>query len=247
MLNYLRHAAYRERAIRAVPVSVRVLVLCTLLLQIIWHHHQSAPAARAEALPTAPGVESLQALSLGEPLVMAKYLNLWLQAFDNQPGISIPFRELDYTRVITWLQRILALDPRGQYPLLAASRVYADVQVEEKQRQMLRFVYSEFFKDPNRRWPWLAHAAFIAKHRLNDLPLAQVYARAIAENTSPEDAPAWARQMEIFILEDMGELESAKILLGGLLESGTITDPHELWFLMHRLDEIKDKAAQDEH
>ena len=45
-------------------------------------------------------------------------MTLYLQAFDNQPGVSIPFRDLDYRRVTQWLETILALDAAGQYPLL---------------------------------------------------------------------------------------------------------------------------------
>jgi hypothetical protein len=33
--------------------------------------------------------------------------------------------------------------------------------------------------------------------------------------------------------------KSAKVLIGGLLESGTIIDPQELQFLMNRLKEIE--------
>ena len=51
--------------------------------------------------------------------------------------------------------------------------------------------------------------------------------------------PLWAKQMEIFILEDMNELEAAKIMLGGLLQSGTVRDPAELRFLKERLDELE--------
>jgi hypothetical protein len=41
--------------------------------------------------------------------------------------------------------------------------------------------------------------------------------------------------MHIFLREDVGELESARALLGGLLDSGTVTDPQEFRFLMERL------------
>ncbi len=51
--------------------------------------------------------------------------------------------------------------------------------------------------------------------------------------------PGWARQMEIFLREDLGEYESAKILLGGLLASGSVTDPHEVRFLTERLAQIE--------
>jgi hypothetical protein len=46
--------------------------------------------------------------------------------------------------------------------------------------------------------------------------------------------------MEIYVLEDMGEIEAAKILIGGLLESGEITDAHELKFLEERLRRLEE-------
>src|SRR6266852_3433500 len=107
--------------------------------------------------------------------------------------------------------RLAALDPRSEYPLFLAARVYAEVPDEARSRIALEFVYQEFFKDPNRRWPWLAHAAVLAKHRLGDLALARRYAAAIDHYTTSEDVPLWAKQMEIFILEDLNELEAAKI------------------------------------
>jgi hypothetical protein len=45
--------------------------------------------------------------------------------------------------------------------------------------------------------------------------------------------------MEIFILEDMNELEAAKIMLGGLLATGRIRDPQERRFLQGRLEELE--------
>jgi hypothetical protein len=98
-------------------------------------------------------------------------------------------------------------------------------------------------QDPNRRWPALAHAALLAKHRLKDLPLARRYAAAIDRHTTARHAPLWARQMEIFILEDMNQLEAARVMLGGLLESGEIDDPAEARFLAQRLKELEARSA----
>jgi hypothetical protein len=187
---------------------------------------------------------ALRLASFGEPRALAKVLMLYLQAFDYQSGDSVPYRELDYDRLEDWLARILELDPRGQYPLLAASRLYAEVPDEAKQRSMLEFVYRQFFVDPNRRWPWLAHAAAVAKHRLKDLPLARRYAAAIQRHATSEDVPLWAKQMEIFILEDMNELETARIMIGGYVQSGRVRDPAELKFLDERLKQIEARMAQ---
>lgn len=232
----------RERPISTVPKSALLLLALGLGLQIIWHSSQPQRLAKAEDLPRPPSLSALQIASFGEPVALAKALMLYLQAFDNQPGVSIPFRKLDYGRVQGWLDRVLQLDPPGQYPLLAASRVYGAVSDETRQRQMLEFVHRRFLDDPDRRWPWLAHAAIIAKHRLKDLPLARKYARAIRLHATGSEVPHWAKQMEIFILEDMNELESAKILIGGLLQSGQISDAHEIRFLEESLQKMEAKA-----
>jgi hypothetical protein len=228
-----------ERPWKSVPRSVLVILGVAFFLQLFWHAVQPRPAARAEDLTSPPPFAALQAASFGDPIFLAYALLLRLQAFDNQPGISIPFKDLDYSKVAEWLDACLSLDPSSQYSLLLASTVYAQVPDEARQRLILDFVYRSFLRDPGRRWPWLAHASVMARHRLNDLPLALKYAQAIAEHATDPSVPTWAQQMHIFLRQEMGEHEAAKILLGGLLSSGTVSDPHETAFLLQRLDEIK--------
>ena len=50
--------------------------------------------------------------------------------------------------------------------------------------------------------------------------------------------PAWAREMSIAVLEDMGELEAARVLIGGLLHDGRLRDAHEIRFLEQRLEAL---------
>ena len=164
--------AFSERSLMDVPQAVRAALLVFLLMQIGWRAAQPRPAATAAALGAPPTAAALRTASLGEPVVLAQLTTLYLQAFDNQPGISIPFRELDYARVVQWLETIVAVDPIGQYPLLLAAQVYAQVPDPARERLMLEFVHREFLRDPNRRWRWLAHASIMAKHRLHDTSLA---------------------------------------------------------------------------
>ena len=228
-----------QRSLRSVPLKILAALAVCLTLQLMLASTQPKLQARAHALGSPPSAGLLRLLSFGEPIALAQLMTLYLQAFDNQPGISIPFNSLDYPRVTMWLSRILELDPHGQYPLMMASQLYSQVPDTAKQRYMLAFVYRAFFADPARRWPWLAHAAIMAKHRLHDLPLALQYAQAVAKHAKGVDVPHWAVQMPIFILEEMGEAESAKIMLGALLANGTITDPHEIQFLTKRLEALE--------
>ncbi|MBI5912674.1 MAG: hypothetical protein HY848_22310 [Betaproteobacteria bacterium] len=233
-----------ERPLSHVSLPVLALLAAGLALQIVLHSAAPQPRATAPDLMPPPATSLLRLASLGEPIALAKILMLQLQAFDYQSGSKVPYKNLDYARVEAWLSRILELDPEGQYPLLAASRLYAEVPDEARQRSMLDFVYRAFLRDPNRRWPWLAHATFLAKHRLKDMDLALKYAAALHTYITAGDVPAWAMTMEIFIREDLNELETARVMIGGLLAGGRITDPGELKFLDGRLREIEERLKQ---
>ena len=81
------------------------------------------PTAFAAQLGPPPGLGSLQLTALGEPAALALLLTLYVQAYDTQPGVSIPFKQLDYQNLVRWLDTISELDPATAYPLLLASQV----------------------------------------------------------------------------------------------------------------------------
>lgn len=234
----------RERSIRAAPRWVVGALALTLLAQVALQSTRPAPRATPGALPAPPPEALLRLASLGEETALARVLMLWLQAFDYQTGTRVPYRDLDYGRLGAWLDRIIALDPAGQYPLATAARIYAEVPDAARQRVMLDLIYRRFLEDPDRRWPWLAHATLIAKHRLRDLPLAREYAIALQQRTRATDVPVWVRQMEPFILEEMNEIDAARILIGGLLQSGQVKDARDAALLAERLKALEARQRQ---
>ena len=236
-----RFLANDARALTAVPGWILWLLAGAIAAQVGWHSLRRAGAPAASDLPPAPSAPALRLASFGEPAALARLSMVWLQAFDSRGDNATPYQRLDYARLIAWLRAILATDPRSGYPLFVAARVYAENANPEKARRMFDFIFEEFARDPNARWPALAHAALLAKHRQNDLPLARRYAAAIQRLTTDPSVPSWARQMEIFILEDMNELDAAKVMLGGLLAAGRIQDPDERRFLQGRLEEIEQR------
>ena len=234
----------KERSLARVPMSAKLFLIAALFGQIGYQFNADRPRSGASDLPSAPSPAATSLASGGDPVPAGKALMLYLQAFDQRADNPIPYSALDYDRLIPWLDLILILDPEGQYPLHAASRLYAEVRNPDKQRKMLEFIFDRFHEDPNRRWPWLAHAAAIAKHELKDLPLARKYAAAIQANATSPNVPLWAQQMEAFILEDMDELETARVMIGGFVSSGQVKDRGELRFLEQRLHEIEMKLRK---
>ena len=238
-----RSSRSRERPVAAVPPAVRWMLAMALVLQIGWHGWQPDPLAEPRSLAPVPSAPALRIAALGDHAVFARLLMLRLLVHDSQPGASVPFMDLDYGRLARWLDAIIDLDPRADAPLLAAARLYGSVSDPDRQRTMFELVHRRFLEDPDRRWPWLAHAAVMAKHRLADPVLALRYARALTEHATGPHVPAWVRGMSALIAADMGELEAARIIIGGLLHGGRISDPHEIRFLGERLAEIEARAA----
>ena len=238
------HFLHKDRPVSDVPKSVKWSLLLTLALQLVWHSFQEPIVAKAEDLAPPLSTRTYVMSSLGEPIAASKFLNLWLQAFDNQPGASISFHQLNYPRLTQWLDTILELDPDGHYPMLVASRVYGSVKNPAKQRIMMDYVFFKFNENPNKYWRWLAHVVITAKHELKDLDLALKYANALAEKATGKNVPYWAKDMKIIVLEDMGQVEAARILVGALIDSGEITDRYELNFLTQKIATLEEKTSK---
>ncbi len=226
-----------QRPFSVVPWPVPLLLVLALGLQVAWQRLASPPPASNVLLAAPPALALLRLSALGEPIALSKLLMFHVQGADQGRGAG----HLDYDNLEQWLTRISDLDPRAQYPLRLASNLYAEVRDDAKKRQMLEFIHQRFWLDPNLRWPSLAHAVIVAKHQLHDLPLARRYAYSLRQQATGPGVPEWARQMEAFILEDMSEFESARILLGGMLASGQVSDPAERRFLLERLKQLEKK------
>lgn len=230
-----------ERPLSHVPRPALAALVLILALQLLTGWLRPLPRGQAEGLHPPPSLPALQLLSFGNPVAFSRLLMLRLQSADGQSGVKLALADLDYGQVEGWLARALELDPRAQYPLFLAVRVYGSVADRAKARQMLDFAYRQFLLDPDRRWRWTAESATWLWHRLGDPKQARGYAQALRERATGPEVPAWARQMEIFILEGMDETESARVLVGGLISSGQVKDANELRFLAGEMERLARK------
>jgi hypothetical protein len=243
----LKALGFRASTAQAPAWCAPVLVLL-LVIQLVssW---LSPQAWREQTSPgDAPPVAVARLIGLGEAAALSYGINAYLQTFDSQAGGSVGLRKLDQDQLRQWLDLAIELHPQSSYSLLLASRIYASAASAEDAKKMLDLVQGHFLKAPNERWAWLAHAIHTAQHELKDMALAQRYARSLAQHTSPEKVPSWARQMEVFVLENSNQIEAAQQLIAGLIHSGQIKDQAELDFLIQRMGQmqIADGALADE-
>ncbi|WP_353573302.1 hypothetical protein [Candidatus Albibeggiatoa sp. nov. BB20] len=230
----------KQRHLKNVPILIILLFLCALVLQIMWQANHFNRDFKQEPLPEIPSQNFLNLYSFGDNVATAHLWTLWLQSYSSQNGQYISNNNINYKYLIGWLKAILVQDSNTQYPLFLASYQYVLVKQPQKQRQVLEFIHRQFYVDPKRRWRWLAQAAVTAKYRLQDLPLALKYAEILtAYALIIPNMPDWAKEMQVLILEDMGELAQARLLIGGLLTNGLITDPDEIVFLNEKLQALE--------
>ena len=140
-----------------VPRALCWLLAASLLLQLGWRLAQQQDPARARPLPAPPPAAVARLASLGEPLAMSKAMLLYLQSFEDQPGVSLPWRELDYDRLAGWLDTAQALDPRSRYALVAASSQHRARGTVDQGRRAARIRYSCGKSRTARNWPASRH------------------------------------------------------------------------------------------
>ena len=129
------------RPLSRVPTWIWAALFAMLSLQLVAEWRRPEQVARYDPLGHAPPAALVLALALSDAALASRVVSLILQAHDTQPGYSAPLRQLSYARVIQWLELSLALDPSSQYPMLAASRIYANVNDEPRRREMLEFIH----------------------------------------------------------------------------------------------------------
>ncbi len=240
--HFVRQFFAKRKAQAPAPKLLWVLLLAGLFLSAGLSTLRGKPTANAEALGWPPKALGARLLSLDEPVAFAKLLNIVTQAHDAQPGLSLAYGQLNYDQLTAWLDLSLALDPTGQYPMMAGARLYTQNSADlARQRKMTDWVAARFLDDPERRWPWMGHVAYVARAQFRDQALAMKYAETLRDKTENiASVPAWARQLDIFLKIENKDSDTAKFLIGGLLHSGKIKDPNELRFLAHTLKELEE-------
>ena len=216
-----------------------------LLFQLLFHYtRQVQLEASYQPLTNPLQASTYRGISMGSNQLLGYLLAIRLQLHDNQMGRHFSYRRIDYDRLVEWLEQISDINPRSEYPMLLASRVYSQTQDEARLRLILGFIERTFDHDPQLHWRRLAEASLLAKHRLGDLKLALRIAEKLALQPASVLMPNWARDIHFLILADMNEFESAIAMIQALIQSGAISDPDEKRFLESKLLDFQQKLFE---
>ena len=234
-----------ERPLSQLPRPLWIGFLILFCLQVLVHQfalHHKAVNYRPLASPFAATI--YQGLSMGSEQLFSYLLAIRLQLHDNQAGKHIRYSQLDYERLVNWLDQIYQLNTQSEYTMMLASRVYSQTRDRDRLRTMLEYIDRTFMHNPQLHWRRLAEASVIAKHQLGDLPLALRMADKLSSQPASVEMPRWARDIQFILLGDMNEFEAAITIISALLQSDAINDPDELHFLQEKLLYFQQKLSE---
>jgi hypothetical protein len=212
-----------------------ILLAAALFLHAALALQQRERRAEWPGVPPAPPALTAAALALGDAQLFYRAAALALQNMGDGGAQVTPLAEYDHARLADWLDLLDRLDPKARHAPTLAAYYFGQTPDPDGLRRIVAYLSRVGARDPARNWRWLTHAAYLARHRLNDLPLALAVARNLAG--LPEgQVPLWARQMPAFLLAEAGEREAARDLMATILATDANLSPDEIALIERFID-----------
>lgn len=191
-------------------------------------------------VPPVPTKEGAKAITLGDEEFSYRFLALILQNFGDM-GVNItPLKDYNYQKLSEWFFLLNGLDEKSDHVPMLAAHYFGGTVVPEQAEEVVKYLEVAGDHPVGEKWRWLAHAAYLAQHRVGDIDLALSIAYKLQKMNiqHPElKMPQWARQMPAFILNNRGEKEASRKLMENFLITEKNIDPAEVNFMKLYLQE----------
>lgn len=211
-------ATPKQRAPKSALKIQGVFLLLLLFNFAFWiQARQVLPAW--DNVPPAPARETSPLVGLGDEEVAYRLLGYSIQNFGNVGGKYESLRDYDYSALKQWFFAAQSLDPESNYVPFLAAYYYGAV---EDRPQLLSHVVDYLAEEGQapypQKWRWLAHAVYLARYKLNDLPRALALAEIVSRLPGQDVAP-WARQLPAFVQLQMGNKQASYEFMARMLAS----------------------------
>lgn len=208
---------------------VKKALFAFLLLNFLFWCGTKGIYSRWEGVPPPPTKAGALMMTLGDPEFSYRVLANTLQDLGNIGRDMAPLKNYNYERLGKWFFLLHELDPASDHvPFLAAyyfgaTKVPKDAAVVENYLSVVGQI------PVGGKWRWLAHAAYLAQHRMNNLDLALDLAYKLKKMSEQGvEMPQWARQMPAFVLTVKGNREASKKLMENMLVTDKSALPAEV-------------------
>lgn len=227
--------------------NAKIALLFLLGFTVLFWSVTSRMFPKWPGVPPVPSVSGAEAMTLGDKEFSFRFLAIALQNFGDMGINKTPLKDYNYKELGRWFFLLNSLDPISDHIPMLAAHYFGGSSVPEHAAEVVKYL-GEVGQIPIlEKWRWLAHAAYLAQHKMGDIDLALKYAYRLQKMNDEYDLrmPQWARQMPVFILNNRGEKEASRKLMENFLVSEQNIDPAEINFM--RLYLIEEFGLSEEY
>ncbi len=211
-------------------LSLNQVLILLLILQVCFSLSFKNKLPVWENIPPPLQQDVTSAISLGDDEFMYRLLGLRLQNLGDASGKNTALAKYDYKLLSQWFYSVSYLNPYSSYVPATVAFYYSQTPRRLGAIYVTEFLRQYFLGDPERRWRWMAHAVYLAKHKIKTMPYALELAEELASYDIPNE-PLWVKQMPSFILRDMGKKDEARQFMISIMQEDKNISPQELLFM----------------
>lgn len=199
-------------------LKLYVLLSVIVLLNIGGWFYSSHVFTKWTNIPPAPKLTSAKISFLDDTSLAYRVSGLTLQNFGSIGQVQ-NLKDYNYKYLGQWLELMDRLDPRSNFVPYLAAYYFGATPDESQLGPVVKYLEEVGSRNDGSKWRWLVQAAFLTRHRLNDMDGALRIARKLGAMYNPETMPVWARNMEPMLRADMGDKQAAYLLMLEILKS----------------------------
>lgn len=208
-----------------------MLALCCAATVALWMG-SSHVQAKWSGVPPVPSRSGAVMMTLGDTQFSYRFGAITLQNLGNTGGNVVAVKDYDYKKLGEWFWLLHGLDPASNHVPMMAAYYFGATPVKEDLAVVVDYLAEVGQIPVGNKWRWLAHAVFLARHRMHDLDRALDYAYRLSKMEPAGDTlPLWARQMPAFVLSEQGEKDSSRKIVEEILLTADDLHPNEVNFM----------------
>lgn len=202
---------------------VKIILTLFLILQVMFWYKTYEIKPKLDIVPPIPSKQEMSALSFGDKQFYFRGLALNLQMAGDTFGRSTPLKDYNYPKLLEWFRLLDTLDSKSNYIPSVAAYYFSRSQHPKDVKYIIDYLEEHSMRDPEANWWWLSQSIYLANSVLGDKQRAIKIADELHKVKT--QIPLWARQMEAFLREDMGEKDKAEqIMCDTFSQAGHLKD-----------------------
>lgn len=212
--------------------KVKAYLFAFLVFNFVLWSAANRQQAQWEGVPPVPSKSGAMMMLLGDEQFSYRFGAITLQNLGDGGGRVTPIKDYDFSKLGKWFWLLHGLDPASEHVPFAAAFYFGGTSDPAQVAVVVDYLGKIGANPAGEKWRWLAHAAYLARHRMKDMQLALDLAYQLSRMRPLQgELPLWAKQLPAFILKEQGEKESAKELISSLLMNEKNPNPNEVNFM----------------